>query len=257
MMAGCNIAVLLLLLLLLLSPEQGDALPAPTPAPLIHIAPGVELPQVVLGTGSGQKGNVSAATALWLSTAGVGIDTAYEYHDESEVAVGIAASGKPRGSVFLETKIPCTTYSIAKKNIAQNLVDLQMKTVDLTLIHTTSSWGPGKCDLSGTWRALEEALAAGHSRSIGAYTCCSLRASLPLHLNSALGPRCFALQARQFRAAEGCRSHGGTSTESGRTFSRVPRRCDDQVLQRARHRLSILFSPLRRRQRELVYAVGG
>eukprot|EP01047_Picozoa_sp_COSAG01_P118314 COSAG01_NODE_46991_length_394_cov_11.915254_1_plen_102_part_10 len=62
MMAGCNIAVLLLLLLLLLSPEQGDALPAPTPAPLIHIAPGVELPQVVLGTGSGQKGNVSAAT---------------------------------------------------------------------------------------------------------------------------------------------------------------------------------------------------
>eukprot|EP01047_Picozoa_sp_COSAG01_P097813 COSAG01_NODE_28083_length_669_cov_2.142105_1_plen_80_part_10 len=65
MMAGCNLAVLpllLLLLLLLLSPEQGDALPAPAPAPLIHIAPGVELPQVVLGTGSGQKGNVSAAT---------------------------------------------------------------------------------------------------------------------------------------------------------------------------------------------------
>lgn len=157
---------LLMASLLLLSPAGGAVSVAP--APTLTIAPGVELPQVVLGTGSGQKGNVSAATALWLSgTAGVGIDTAFEYHDEPAVAAGIAASGKPRGSVFLETKIPCTTYAVAKTNIAQNLVDLKMEAVDLTLIHTTSSWGPGKCDLPGTWRALEEALAAGHSRSIG------------------------------------------------------------------------------------------
>jgi len=66
---------------------------------------------VVLGTGSGQKGNVSDAVRMWLGeTAGVGIDTAWDYHDEPMVAAGVAASGKPRSAVFLETKIPCGTY---------------------------------------------------------------------------------------------------------------------------------------------------
>merc|ERR1719326_1419204 len=36
------------------------------------------------------------------------------------------------------------------------------------LIHFATSFAPwGKCDLPGTWRALEEAMAAGESRSIG------------------------------------------------------------------------------------------
>lgn len=135
--------------------------------PQITVAPGVDLPMVALGTGSGQKGNVSDAVQLWLGLGGVAIDTARMYYDETEIADGISASGKKRGGIFLETKIPCSTYAVAKANIAKNLQDLQMATVDLTLIHTTSSWGPGKCDLVGTWKALEEALAAGQSRSIG------------------------------------------------------------------------------------------
>ena len=66
--------------------------------------------QVLLGTGSGQKGNVTDAVRMWLGeTAGVGIDTAYDYEDEALVAAGVAASGKPWSAVFLETKIPCGT----------------------------------------------------------------------------------------------------------------------------------------------------
>ena len=42
------------------------------PAPTISIAPGINLPLVTLGTGSGQKGDVANATALWLGeTSGV------------------------------------------------------------------------------------------------------------------------------------------------------------------------------------------
>lgn len=53
------------------------------PAPTLTIAPGLELPYVSLGTGSGQKGDVENATAIWLGPgldgAGVAIDTAYNY----------------------------------------------------------------------------------------------------------------------------------------------------------------------------------
>jgi hypothetical protein len=41
--------------------------------PVIEIAPGVNMPYVNLGTGSGQHGNVKNATALWIAGGGVGI----------------------------------------------------------------------------------------------------------------------------------------------------------------------------------------
>ena len=69
------------------------------PAPSIPIAPGVDLPMVSLGTGSGQHGQVANATYLWLTAGGVGIDTAYDYLDEGEVAQGIAAANKTSGQV--------------------------------------------------------------------------------------------------------------------------------------------------------------
>lgn len=58
------------------------------PAPTVPLASGAALPMVVLGTGSGQKGNVTDAVRLWLGeTAGVGLDCAYDcmYHVVSPV----------------------------------------------------------------------------------------------------------------------------------------------------------------------------
>jgi hypothetical protein len=47
---------------------------------------GVNLPMVVLGTGSGQHGDVANATTTWIAEAGgTGIDTAYDYQDEASV----------------------------------------------------------------------------------------------------------------------------------------------------------------------------
>jgi len=64
--------------------------------PGIEIAPGVFLPLVNLGTGSGQKGNVTNATLLWLKAGGIGIDTALDYEDETGIAKGLAAAGQWR-----------------------------------------------------------------------------------------------------------------------------------------------------------------
>jgi len=135
--------------------------------PTIQIAPGVNLPFVVLGTGSGQHGDVANATATWLSssTGGVGIDTAYDYDDEVAVGTGVKASGKSGADVFIETKIPCSTYRKAKQAIASNLQQLGVGIVDLTLIHTPCQYGRGS--VKETWKALEEAHTAGQTKAIG------------------------------------------------------------------------------------------
>jgi diketogulonate reductase-like aldo/keto reductase len=141
----------------------------------------VHLPFVSLGTGSGLKNvNVTYATMLWLGAGGTGIDTAYNYRwmpVQKHIAKGIAAAASrvklPRqrerhvndlgADVFLITKIPCSTYDEAKRHIESNLKDLQVSAVDITLIHFRKSG----CSLGGTWRALEEAKAAGQTRKIG------------------------------------------------------------------------------------------
>ena len=69
-------------------------------------SPGVEMPMVVMGTGSGQKGEVDNATSLWLGRAGgIGIDTAYSYHDEDGIKEGVAKINAQRSDIFLETKV--------------------------------------------------------------------------------------------------------------------------------------------------------
>eukprot|EP01065_Artemidia_motanka_P044280 TRINITY_DN627_c0_g1_i5.p1 TRINITY_DN627_c0_g1~~TRINITY_DN627_c0_g1_i5.p1 ORF type:complete len:314 (+),score=108.03 TRINITY_DN627_c0_g1_i5:75-944(+) len=142
----------------------GSAIAASVPT--ITIAPGVNLPVIALGTGSGQKGDVVNATQLWLKAGGTAFDTAYNYQDEQEIAAGLAQAGAARDSVFLETKIPCGTYAQAKGWIADNLKELNVTYTDLLLIHHETCRGlPGS--IADTWKALEEALSAGQTRAIG------------------------------------------------------------------------------------------
>jgi diketogulonate reductase-like aldo/keto reductase len=159
--------------LLLLSVAAAVAGPRPAAAfaaiPKIAIAPGVQMPMLVMGTGSGQKGDVANATQLWLGAAGgIGIDTAYGYYDEAEIAEGMTAAGKTRADVFLETKIPCSSYETAKVQLQSNLDQLKVSSVDLVLIHfPCSSNGGDHSGGDGTWRALEEFQKAGNTRAIG------------------------------------------------------------------------------------------
>eukprot|EP01062_Namystynia_karyoxenos_P000822 TRINITY_DN10298_c0_g3_i1.p1 TRINITY_DN10298_c0_g3~~TRINITY_DN10298_c0_g3_i1.p1 ORF type:complete len:324 (+),score=125.07 TRINITY_DN10298_c0_g3_i1:106-972(+) len=149
----------------MLGPALTLAAVAAAAVPSIEIAPGVQLPMVSLGTGSGQKGNVSEAVRLWLGAGGTSIDTAYIYRDEKDIAQGLAEAGVPRSAVFLESKIPCLSYKAAKSAFQSNLQQLGVTQVDLTLVHYP--WCELGGSLSGTWQALEEAQAAGQTRSIG------------------------------------------------------------------------------------------
>jgi len=133
--------------------------------PGVDIAPGVRLPYVSLGTGSGQHGDVSNATATWVRTGGRAIDTAYMYHDESAIASGLASSGVGSDEIFITTKITCGTYEVSAKQIDDNLADLNMASVNLTLIHFPECFGLGS--VADTWKALEDAQAAGKTRAIG------------------------------------------------------------------------------------------
>ena len=67
------------------------------------------------------EGQAPSALACWPAAVGAG-----------EIAKGIA--GLPRGppsALFIETKIPCSTYAIAKLNIAYNLQQLQVSRQEL------------------------------------------------------------------------------------------------------------------------------
>lgn len=131
----------------------------------VPIEPKLGLPLVSLGTGSGQHADVVAATKLWISIGGTAIDTAYIYQDEKAIADGMAQSGVKPSALFLTTKIPCGTYAQAARDIRSNLQQLNVPAVNLTLIHFPRCHG--RASVAETWRALEDAKAAGTTGAIG------------------------------------------------------------------------------------------
>lgn len=94
----------------------------------------------------------------------MGIDTAFVYGNEREVAKGIAAAGKHPADAFITTKVPCGTYASARAAVSSNLKQLGVARVDLLLIHFPCVHAAGN---TATWTALEEALEAGQTRAIG------------------------------------------------------------------------------------------
>ncbi|PJK09919.1 2,5-diketo-D-gluconic acid reductase [Lysobacteraceae bacterium NML08-0793] len=91
------------------------------------------------------------------------IDTAQAYVNETEVGAGIRASGVARNEIFLTSKVWVENagYEAAKASLERSLKRLNIGHIDLMLIH--QPYG----DVYGTWRALEDAQAAGDIRAIG------------------------------------------------------------------------------------------
>ena len=101
---------------------------------------------------------------MWLGVNGVGIDTAFVYGNQRQVAQGIAAAGKDPSDTFITTKVPCGSVGSARADIASNLQQLGVSRVDLLLIHFPCKEPTGN---AATWMALEEAFEAGQARAIG------------------------------------------------------------------------------------------
>jgi diketogulonate reductase-like aldo/keto reductase len=134
--------------------------------PTLTLNNGVKIPQLGLGTaGPGDeetRRRVRDALGLGYRL----IDTAARYGNEVGVGQGIADSGVPREDVFVGTKLRGSDhgYESTKRALDASLRRLGLDYVDLYLIH----WPLPRLDrYVESWRAMEELLAEGKTRSIG------------------------------------------------------------------------------------------
>lgn len=91
------------------------------------------------------------------------IDTAAAYFNEEDVGRAVKDSGIPREDIFITSKLWLQDYGYeqAKIGIARSLRKLNLGYIDLYLIH--QPYG----DVTGAWKAMEEAKEAGQIKSIG------------------------------------------------------------------------------------------
>jgi diketogulonate reductase-like aldo/keto reductase len=136
--------------------------------PAKEIAAGVNLPYVSVGTWTEatKKGdlNVSAIINNWLDLGATGIDTAWAYFDQADIAKVLEARGTDRKKLFITSKLPtCLGELATRKFIDSDLKSLNTDYIDLMLIHAPGT--PLGCD--STWKVMEEYLAKGALKSLG------------------------------------------------------------------------------------------
>lgn len=128
------------------------------------VAPGVDMP--IISIGSGQIGNfarhapVAEIVGDWLDQGGRGIDTAWMYKDQAQIAETIKQHGVARKDLFITSKLlECITG--AEHYIEDDLKQLNTTYIDLMLIHAPV----GNC--AKTWSVMEEYHSRGVLRAIG------------------------------------------------------------------------------------------
>ena len=149
--------------------------------PTVEIAPGVDMPQVNLGTCCGSE--ATDAFPVWFSAGGRGVDTALDYGKEvpggtqAELGAALVKSGVARDEVFITTKIragfdvshggpACLFQSSdhALSQVEQDLKELNVSQVDLVLLHAPCWSAAANLKL---WQGLEQALEQNLTRAIG------------------------------------------------------------------------------------------
>ena len=125
---------------------------------------GVKIPAIGFGVFMiPADGSTYKAVREALKTGYRHIDTATAYFNEEEVGKAVRDSGIPREEIFVTSKLWLSQYGYegAKKGIKRSLKKLGLDYIDLYLLH--QPYG----DVSGAWKALEEAKAEGKIRSVG------------------------------------------------------------------------------------------
>ncbi len=126
---------------------------------------GVEMPILGLGVYQSRPGvETRDAVRAALADGYRHVDTARVYGNEGDVADGIAASGVPRGEVFVTTKLWNADhgYDAARRACDESLARLGTERLDLYLVHWPVEGLRGE-----TWRAMERIRADGRARAIG------------------------------------------------------------------------------------------
>ncbi|KAG5220505.1 NADP-dependent oxidoreductase domain-containing protein [Salix suchowensis] len=118
----------------------------------VKLNTGAEMPTVGLGTWKSQPGAVEHAVEFALKNGYQHIDTAAAYDNEKEVGQGIKASGVPRESIFLTTKLDNFDQATAEKALEDSLNNLGTTYLDLYL----SSINTSQLDWLDTWKSMEK-----------------------------------------------------------------------------------------------------
>ncbi|PNW85976.1 hypothetical protein CHLRE_03g201327v5 [Chlamydomonas reinhardtii] len=152
--------------------SQGRPLALPR---TITLRNGVELPTVGLGTfkagGDEARGAVLAALKAGIRH----IDTASIYKNEAPIREALAASGLPRGSVFLTSKVSPYEQGAgrARQAVEGILERLGTDYVDLVLVHwpgvarTPPDSAANAQQRAATWSELQQLYREGRVRSLG------------------------------------------------------------------------------------------
>lgn len=132
--------------------------------PTREVAPGVHMPVVNIGSGQiGDSARHAAASEIvgnWLDQGGRGIDTAWVYKDQAEIADTIKKHEVARKDLFITSKLlECITG--AEHYIENDLKELNTTYIDLMLIHAPV----GEC--AHTWSVMEDYHGRGILRAIG------------------------------------------------------------------------------------------
>jgi diketogulonate reductase-like aldo/keto reductase len=160
------------------------AFAAPEPA-TVEIAPGVFMPKLNLGTCCGS--DPAVGMPAWFQAGGAGIDTAFDYLDETVIAPLLNG----HTDSFITTKIPAgigaffgnltdcsmdgNLTELALAYVHENLKQLDVDHVDLVLLHAPcrfANWNgtlvpdPAAAD-NALWQGLELAKQLGLTRAIG------------------------------------------------------------------------------------------
>jgi diketogulonate reductase-like aldo/keto reductase len=128
-----------------------------------RLSGGAEIPLVGLGTWQ-LRGDAAADAVGWALEAGYRhIDTATAYNNENAVGRALDASGLPRDTVFVTTKMPAESRGRERATLDRSLSAMGLDHVDLWLVH----WPPGGTSGIDSWREFVRAREDGLARSIG------------------------------------------------------------------------------------------
>ncbi|GAA1886977.1 aldo/keto reductase [Paeniglutamicibacter psychrophenolicus] len=134
--------------------------------PTITLNDGTSMPQLGYGVFQVPDEQTTTAVSTALETGYRSIDTAAIYGNESGVGRALAASGLPRGELFVTTKLWLADLGreTTRGGLAASLDKLGLDHVDLYLIHWPGTDTEAYLE---SWQVLEELRAEGLTRSIG------------------------------------------------------------------------------------------
>ncbi|HKI66900.1 MAG TPA: aldo/keto reductase [Solirubrobacterales bacterium] len=137
-----------------------------TSVPTVTLHDGVEIPQLGFGVFQVPPEKTQETVERALEAGYRHIDTAAAYRNERAVGAAIAASGIPRGEIFVTTKLWNSSqgYEPALGAFEKSVARLDVDYVDLYLIHWPA---PAEGRALDSWRAFERIQLDGRARTIG------------------------------------------------------------------------------------------